>query len=265
MLDLLMENNGNSKKGFEEPLEKGKKLIGLKQSAFKDYIAARILFLNVQLHQAAFFANTCIEKELKACLYSLNVECNVQHNTFKLLYLLKVHDKTTFDKINPDFIKVLTKIYESRYHEGLNPSYNFVIVKRKFLAELDYTYQILERKVRYKLRSIKGDMSKSLYEIAVQNKFSTVVLENYLYTNILKERFLEEKDDVFEFRIVFNHEVIEASYSIPRNIEFNKFIYEALISSNNNRSFKISNHQPGITNVGVTRNGILQYEKKESS
>ncbi|MDQ6723978.1 MAG: HEPN domain-containing protein [Thermoproteota archaeon] len=256
-----MENKADLKKGFEVPLEKGKKLIGLKQSAFKDYIAARLLFLNVQLHQAAFFANTCIEKELKACLYSLNVECTVQHNTFKLLNLLQRYDKTTFEKLNSDFIKVLTKIYDSRYHEGLNPNYNFVIIKRKFLSEL-YTYQVLERKVHYRLGSMKNDDSQSLYEIAIQNKLPTVVLDNYLFNDITKEKFLNSQDDVFEFRIIFNHEVIEASYSIPKNIDINKFIYEALVFEDNSQKMKISNHQPGISNLSLTRNGVLYSEKK---
>ena len=45
-------------------LTKAQKLIGLKTMAYKEYIAARILFNNNHLHQATFFANTCIEKEL---------------------------------------------------------------------------------------------------------------------------------------------------------------------------------------------------------
>ncbi|MBD0279557.1 MAG: HEPN domain-containing protein, partial [Flavisolibacter sp.] len=147
----MSENDKKIRREATEPVEKGKRLVGLKHSAYKDYVAARILFLNNQLHQAAIFANTCIEKELKACLYGLGVDCRIRHNSFKIYNLMRAHDEETFNKINSNFIRVLSKVYESRYHEGLNPGYNFVIIKRKFLAELDYTYSLLERKVRYKI------------------------------------------------------------------------------------------------------------------
>lgn len=262
-LSNYMEDSKEEIRGFEEPAEKAKKLIGLKQSAFKDYTAARLLFLNSQLHQASFFANTCIEKELKSCLYTFGVNVNVQHNSFKLLNILRQHDEKTFNMINSDFLKVLTKIYDSRYHEGLNPGYNFVIVRRKFLAELDYTFQLLERKVRFKIKRFEGDIPKSLYEISVLNKLPIVVFDNYLYNNISKEKFLTAEDDVYEFRMLFNHEVIDASYTIPTNTDFTKFSYEALTPSNNNQSFTISNHFPDkIKNMMLTRNGILQSRKE---
>lgn len=258
-----MEDNKDEFRSFEEPTEKGKKLVGLKQSAFKDYTAARLLFLNSQLHPASFFANTCIEKELKSCLYTFGINVTVQHDSFKLLNILRQYDEKTFSLINPDFLKVLTKIYESRYHEGLNPGYNFVVIRRKFLAELDYTYQLLERKVRFKLKKLDGDVPKSLYEISVLNKLPSVVFDNYLYNDISKEQYLSSEDDVYEFRMLFNHEVIDGSYTIPSNSESTRFIYEALTPSNNNQSFSISNNHPEkIKNIMLTRNGILQSRKE---
>lgn len=257
-----MKDNKDEIRDFEEPIEKAKKLIGLKQSAFKDYTAARLLFLNSQLHAAAFFANTCIEKELKSCLYTFGLNVTVQHNSHKLLNILRQHDETTFNLINSDFLKILTKIYESRYHEGLNPGYNFVIIRRKFLAELDYTYQLLERKVRFNIKRLEGDVPQSLYDISVSNKLPSVVFDNYLYNDISKEQYLKHRDDVYEFRMLFNHEVIDASYTIPTNSDPAQFIYEALIPSNNNHSFTISNNNPeNITNLILTRNGILQSRR----
>lgn len=257
-----MEYTEDEIRGFEEPVAKAKKLIGLKQSAFKDYTAARLLFLNSQLHAAAFFANTCIEKELKSCLYTLGLNVTVQHDSFKLLNILRQHDEKTFNLINSDFLKVLTKIYESRYHEGLNPGYNFVIIRRKFLAELDYTYQLLERKVRFKIKRLEGDFPNSLYDISVLNKQPSVVFDNYLFNDISKEQYLSCEDDVYEFRMLFNHEVIDASYTIPSDSEPTRFIYEALTPTNNNQSFTISNNHPEkIKNLMLTRNGILQTMK----
>jgi HEPN domain-containing protein len=258
-----MNNDNQIKRAFEEPVEKAKRLIGLKHSAYKDYVAARILFLNEQLHQAAIFANTCVEKELKACLYSLGVDCKIQHNTFKIFNLLRNHDSETFNKLNAEFIKVLSKIYESRYHESLSPGYNFVIIKRKFLAELDYTYSVLERKVRFKIKRFAGEPPKTNYEIDVLNKFPIVTKDNYLFEKS-KEQYLGSSDVVFEFRMLFNHEVAEALYVIPKNDNFQKFDYEGLAStSDNNQSFKISNHQEGINHINLYRNGVLQSMKIE--
>lgn len=256
----MKKDNNPYKIVLDEPVEKAKRLIGLKHSAYKDYVAARILFLNEQLHQAALFANTCIEKELKACLYSLGVDCKIKHDSFKIFNLMCTHDLKTFNKLNSDFIKVLSKAYESRYHESLSPGYNFVIIKRKFLAELDYTYSVLESKVRYKIKRIEGEPFKSNYDIDIMNKYPIVVRDNYLFNEITKEEYLSNSDVVFEFRVMFNHEVAEANYIIPKNIDFNKFEYEGL-SSDDNKSFKISNHQIGINQINVYRNGILQAVK----
>jgi hypothetical protein len=175
------------------------------------------------------------------------------------LDLLKKHDDKAANKINSDFLKVLSKIYESRYHEGLSPGYNFVVVKRKFLAELDFTYSVLESKIRFKIPRLEKDMPKTLYEIGVIAKSPIIFTDNYVLNNINKVDFLQSEDVVFEFRILFNHELIEATYIVPNNQDTNKFTYEALTSvGNENKSFKISNHHPGIDKINVFRNGILQ-------
>lgn len=123
---------------FAVPAELGKRLVGLKSSGYKDYLAARILFNQNELHQACFFANTCIEKELKACLYALNVEVSKKsHDTINLYNTLLFRNKALAEILNKEFIKVLSKIYRSRYYESLEANYNFVIIKNKFLAELD--------------------------------------------------------------------------------------------------------------------------------
>lgn len=254
-----MENQGKPILQIEVPIAKAKRLTGLKNSSYKDYIGARVLFLNNQLHQAAILANTCIEKELKACLYTLGSDSNIQHDSFKLLNMLREKEQNVYNKLNPDFIKVLGKIYKSRYHEKLNPGYNFVIIKRKFLAELDYTYSILEGRVRFRVKSEQSVMPKTLYEIDVQNQNSLVFTENYLLNKVPKSDFLNQPDEVYEFRMIFNHEVMEAAYTIPRNIDFSTFLYEGLApTSNDNQGMKISNLQPGINKINLFRNGILQ-------
>lgn len=86
-------------------LNEGKKIVGLKTTAYKEYLAARHLLNDNFLHQASFFINTCIEKELKAYLFALNIEVKIKHATFKLYNILKRKKPNIEKKLNPDFLK----------------------------------------------------------------------------------------------------------------------------------------------------------------
>jgi len=255
---LGMENRNE----IIEPLTKAKQLIGLKNSSYKDYIGARILFLNDQLHQAAILANTCIEKEIKSFLYAIGIPHKDNHDTFKLLNLLSRHDADTAEKINSDFVKVLTKIYRSRYHEDLGAGYNFVIAKKKFLAELDDIYALLEKKVRYNSVRMGESFPKSQYELAILSNYGPVILNNFLYTNQTKEEFVTSEEIVFEFRIAHNSEVIEALYKIPKNIEPGRFLYEGLRPGKDpTKQIKLSHHYTISELIYVSRNGHLLPQK----
>lgn len=241
-----------------EPVTKAKQLIGLKDSSYKDYVAARILFLNDQLHQAAILANTCIEKEIKSYLYTQEVTIKGVHDSSKLLNLFRHHDPKTADKLNSDFLKTLSKIYRSRYHENLGPGYNFVIAKKKHLAELDYTYSVLEKKVRFQIASLGDKFCKTQYELAISNNYGPVTHDNYLCLNQSKDDFVLNDELVFEFRIAKNSEVLEAMYRIPKNLEANKFIYEGLVPGlDESKEIKLSHHYTISEIIYVSRNGHL--------
>jgi HEPN domain-containing protein len=227
----------------EISLEQGKKFIGLKSTSYKDYLAARHLLNDNFLHQAAFFMNTCIEKEIKAYLFAMGVRVTIQHDIFKLYNLLKNHNPKVGDQLNPDFIKIVSKIYASRYYEDLGAGYNFVIIRNKFLAEFDCTFSILEPITRFKLRTDKKEPTTN-YEKDIAEKNSVLFRNNYLLNHIAKAEFLNRPDLVYEYRVVFNHEIIEVLYSIPFNREHNKFIFEGLKPLNDNMSFQLSNHHP---------------------
>ncbi len=227
----------------EMNLEQGKKFVGLKSTSYKEYLAARHLLNDNFLHQASFFMNTCIEKEMKAYLLAIDVPVNIKHDIFKLYTLLKNHKPKIADNLNPDFIKTVSKIYTSRYYEDLGAGFNFVIVRNKFLAELDYTFSVLEPTTRFKLGRDK-DVPKTNYERDVEAKNPILYRNNYLLNNINKADFLNQPDLVYEYRVVFNHEIIEALYSIPFNKEHDKFIFEGLKPLDDNKSFQISNHHP---------------------
>lgn len=245
----------------EVPASTGKKLIGLKTIGYKDYLASRVLFNSNLLHQACIYANTCIEKEMKAYLFAMNIDFGKNHDTMNLYNLLYRNKKNTAEEINKDFIKILNKIYKSRYYESLPPSYNFVIIRNKFLAELDYIYSVLESKVIYGLKSHSWQI-KPLYKVHKENGDIRLYFNNYLLSKIDKIEFLNLPDFVHEFRVVFNHETIEATYEIPFNKNSQQFIYEGLIPSEDGRSNKISNMHEGVVPM-VYRNGELLSLKQE--
>lgn len=90
------------------------------------------------------------------------------------------------------------------------------------------------------------EIPKTQFDIDKEEHNEFLYKNNHVLNNINKSEFLNQSDFVYEFRIVFNHEIIEAYYSIPFNKEHEKFIYEGLKPETNNKTFKISNHHPPI-------------------
>jgi hypothetical protein len=170
-------------------LQEGKRLIGLKSTAYKEYLAARHLLNSDFLHKAGSFINTSLEKEIKAYLFACEMPVNVSHDSFKLLMLLKGVRERIFTQLNSDFFKMISKIYLSRYYENLSPGYNFVIIRNKFLAELDHSYSVLESKTRFKKGS-QLEIPKTQYELDIEKKNPILLRNNYVLNNIDKEIFL---------------------------------------------------------------------------
>jgi HEPN domain-containing protein len=251
-----MEDVKDGNASRDVPINIAKKLFGLKVMAYKDYLAARVLFNNNMLPQACIYANTCIEKEIKAYLFALVVKFGKDHNTISLYNRLFNNKKEVAEKLNKNFISIINRIYESRYYENLNPNFNFVINRNKFLSELDYTYSILEPTVKYGLVSQSRYMTP-LYESDKQSKNPVLFLNNYLLNNIDRSRFLNQPDFVYEFRVVVNHEIFEALYEIPFNKNPEDFKMIALVPSIDGISYTISNHHFNLPPPAVYRNGEL--------
>jgi len=220
-----------------------KKIIGLKTMAYKDYIAARSLLNNNFLHQAVFLINTCIEKELKAYLFALGIETKKIHDSAKLLKRIsEVEGVNLIDNLNVQFIEVISKIYHTRYYEDLQPGFNFVINKNKFLAELDYTYSILVNLTRIGYNEDSLEYSK--YHKDIDNKNPKLFENNYILNNTSKEEFLNQIEHVYEFRIAKSHSILEVTYELPTNVDNDKFDYEGLkeINGKNFEFSQISDH-----------------------
>jgi len=205
-----------------------KKLVGFKNIAYEEYLSARILFQNGRLIIACHLANTCLEKEMKSLLFAHRVATGKLHDTGKLLNLLDhAANSDVVQRINQDFLKVLTKIYECRYFESQGEGFNFVIQRRKFLAELDYTFDLLTKATVLK-NVDNSPRNPTKYEIDSKNKLPELFKENYLLHGLTKEQFLNLHDDILEFRIMKDYHLVNDRYKIISNSERNSFLLEGL-------------------------------------
>ena len=131
-----------------------------------------------------------------------------------------------YEKMNVEFLRMLSKIYYLRYIDNLEPNFNIIISKNKYLAELDYTYSILEPKLRLRLSDKKN--RKSFYEIAIEEKDPNLWTNNYILNELDKTQFIERDDVIHEFRILPNETFIEAIYHTEGSKNDGIFNREAL-------------------------------------
>ena len=228
-------------KTITRKIEDTNRLIGYLGSSFDDYIASRVLFNSGMLTQACCLANTAIEKYFKAFVEFKGNKIKAKHNLAKLLPTVENFDSDLYNKLNIEFLLELTKIYETRYIGDCPGGYNFVILRNKYLAELDYTYSLIEPKIRY---SKKGkEIRETLYEMLISAKNPAIWTNNYLLNKIEKNTFIENLDLVYELRVVkSNNELLEVKYSTSESKNNGKFRFEAL-KTNDFKSFTFS-HKP---------------------
>lgn len=204
------------------------KIQGYKTSAYEEYKAARTLFNTEQLKQACILANTAIERELKVFLLYFG-KPSASHDVFDLYNKAVRISPGLRQLVNPEFIKLIAKIYKSRYTENISPGYNFQIVQNKFLAELDQTYKKLEDMTIVGMNDEDDNLNKynNLYRSEIESKNSQLWENNYILNNIEKEDFLAQRDNVLELRVGDNHHIYTAKYSIPYNPD-DRFNHKAL-------------------------------------
>ena len=225
-------------KDIQRPIIQGKKLLGFLGSSYRDYLASRVLFNNKQLVIACCLANTSIEKNFKALLDFEEKKISFTHDLTKLLPDIKEYDLELYNKLNVNFLNVLTKIYSSRYLGDCDTGYNMVITKNKYLAELDYIYSILEPKLRI-LKSGTKEVQSTRYEVDIVKQNPALLTNNYILLNLDKTKFIEQTDFVFELRM-HNHTVLEVSYSTNESKNDGLFDFDSLKpQGKDNKSFKL--------------------------
>lgn len=206
--------------------------------SYEDYISARILINKMKLIQGCILANTAIEKYFKALMEAQGTGAFGNHNLIKQLRFIKNQHPRIYKKLNIDFLKQLTEIYKVRYIDDLKSGYNFAIIQSKYLAELDYTYSLLEPSIRVGYKNQK--QSKTKYEIAIEKKDTDLYQSNYILTKTDKKTFIEMPCNITEFRLLPNGVFLETLYVANTVKDDNKFNYRALMPTDDPKSFTLT-------------------------
>lgn len=223
------------------PFEQGLLVSNFFLTAFEDYIAARLLLINGLLPQGCIMANTSIEKYFKGLLISQGVIAPKHHDisaqTFK--NSIKNKFKKIYDIINWEFIEFLAKSYKIRYLDSLEQGYNIAIIRAKTLAELDYIVCFVEE--NFQIIYPKFTERDNKYRHLINEKDPKLLNYNFHLLKYDKNKFIQQVDDVFEFRKMTNGEVLEIRYRTDKIINDGKFLYEAIKPKQDNplRSFSV--------------------------
>lgn len=219
-------------------LQEAKRIVGLLNNSYADYLSARVLYTSELLIPATILANTALEKYFKAYLEVKGLKITIQHDTLKIFQLIKNERPEIASQINEEYLAQLTKIYKSRYLENISPGYNFVVLKRKYLAELDTAYSILEPLLRF--ANHRGEIPNSHYQNAIEDVDPRLYNDNHVLNEIPKKDFVETTDLVHEFRILFNHETLESVYYTDISKHDNRFAFVGVFMEDDNQTVQLS-------------------------
>lgn len=205
--------------------EFGQKTADFLNIAYKDYLAARVLF-NAQLPvQGAVLASTAVEKYFKAILAFCGNEC---HGHLKKAHFnaVKNFDAQLSAAFNAEFITLLQLAYRLRYQDDLEENFNLVIASREFLAELDYTAITIQENFRLQQN---GKEAILMYHEDKRRNDPRLLLNNHISAQIDKQTFISaEPQLVYEIRKCPLRGFIEVSYLAVQQPSDGKFMRAGL-------------------------------------
>lgn len=184
-------------------------LMGFLRNAYDDYLAARTLLNHNLILQGCILANTSIEKYFKAILTFKGDTVKHTHSIVGMLPSIKSFDPKLHSKLNLEFIQLVDKCYTLRYFESLPANFRIALLKKKVLAELDFTISLMQDKINIH-RSDKE--SKSIYQHDVDTKRTELLENNFLFGQQTKDDYLLGIENVYELFVDKNKSFVEIHY-----------------------------------------------------
>lgn len=208
---------------------------------YRDYIAARFLLNNNYILQGLTLSSTAVEKYIKSILCLNNKtkkEIGVHLNR---LNILKKHLSDCYyditQKMDNRFLGILDKIYQMRYYDDIENPITIGFFVNQFIGELDYTINLFETIVLKNIYDKKGNLIKTPYKGAVENKDKDLFKNNYLFNDISKKEHMEKEDNGFVVHVhpdSLAYGEIHVTSEKTRN-EYDGLISEINLKFNNNK------------------------------
>ncbi len=164
---------------------------------FTDYIAAIVLLLNALPLQGAILGSTAVEKYIKA-LVSVRGEKLNGHLQSSHFNSLRNYIPKLYERLSPDFLKLLQHCYGLRYTDQLPQDFNIAIYARETIAELDHTIYNME--FQFNFTQSDGQKVLTPYRVAMNNKDERLFKDNYILLKEDKLKFLKHEDIAYTFR-----------------------------------------------------------------
>lgn len=176
--------------------------LGMIQTAYSDYIAARVLLNKNYILQGVILASTAIEKYFKALIIAHSGKIIPVHfDRFDRIKqaVEEIGYSVLIEKMDSRFIDILTKAYPLRYYDNIKSSTSIGFFRNQFLGELDQAIYWFDQAII--LYYDKGAIISPL-KLDFQNKTPDLLENNWVTQNpIDKKRFMETDCEGFAIYI----------------------------------------------------------------
>jgi hypothetical protein len=167
--------------------------LSFRSLAYRDYIAARILFNNGCPLQGLTLASSSVEKYIKIALSAKGLaKSQIFGHLDKLDKLQALLAQNYFDftgKFDPRFLELLGKAYTARYYDDLKQPLTIGFFVGQLLCELDFAVNIMEQIMTVK--NTKGEIINSSYQRAASVQDQDLIFNNYIFQGLTKKAFME--------------------------------------------------------------------------
>lgn len=176
-------------------------------TGYADYLAARILFNkneNRLIPNALTLASTAIERYLKGILSTEGIQAKFHmSNLGKIAQLFHKMKINIYPKLDPNFLQLLSKVYQLRYWDKINKTEGYGFLLHQFLGELDATIFMIEKV--YKIMNANTDKEwLSPYKIATNKKEPDLSANNFLAEGISKKEWMDRDGILYSFFLTEN-------------------------------------------------------------
>lgn len=204
------------------------KALGFLRTAYKDYIAARVLLNRGYTLQGVALASTAIEKYFKAAICIMTGRLLHIHLD-KFDRIKKVVEDLGYgvliEKMDPLFLQILCKAYALRYYDDITAPVTIGFFKNQFIGELDGAVALFEKLLILEKKD-GGGVVLSPLQMDLKAGNPDLLENNWVAQKIRKEEFMSTNCEGFAIHIhpnnVFEEIIVSSTKS---NIQYDGYMY----------------------------------------